>query len=204
MIEDTPERMLSFDWGDELPKLAGCRLDLRRLTQEDAPAIFSIFGDPEVMRFWSSPPLADLAAAAALIDEIHDLFRSRRLFQWGVCSREDDVVIGTCTLYNLDLAHRRAEVGFALRRSAWGRGLATEALEVLIRFSFDRLGLHRLEADSDPENAGSLRVLERQGFRREGYLRERWHHLGKVHDAVFLGLLRREWQPSTAGEEPKR
>lgn len=185
--------MTAFEWGDELPRLSGCRLDLRWLRPEDAPAILSIFGDPEVMRFWSSPPLQDLAAAAALIDEIHGLFRSRQLFQWGICSREDGAVIGTCTLYNLDLAHRRGEIGFALRRSAWGQGLATEAVEVLIGFSFERLGLHRLEADADPQNAGSLRVLERQGFRREGYLRERWHHLGQVQDAVFLGLLRREW-----------
>lgn len=188
--------MLPFDWGDELPRLSGRRLDLRELTPKDAPAILSIFGDAEVMRFWSSPPLQDLAAAAALIDGIHDLFRSRQLFQWGICSREDDTVIGTCTLYHLDLAHWRGEVGFALRRSAWGQGLATEALEVLLGFAFHGLGLHRLEADADPANERSIRALERQGFRREGYLRERWHHLGKVHDGVFLGLLKREWTPA--------
>ena len=99
------------------------------------------------------------------------------------------------------------EVGFALGRSAWGHGLATGALEVLINFAFDALDLHRLEADVDPENESSLRVLERQGFRREGYLRERWHHLGEIRDTVFLGLLRREWsrvgaaQPKTAADE---
>jgi ribosomal-protein-alanine N-acetyltransferase len=188
--------MTAFDWGDKLPRLSGRRLDLRWLTQEDAPAILSVFGDSEVMRFWSSPPLQDLVAASALIDEIHELFRTRQLFQWGICRREDDNVIGTCTLYNLDLAHRRGEVGFALARGCWGQGLATEALDVLLDFSFNRLDLHRLEADADPENEGSLRALERQGFRREGYLRERWHHLGEVRDAVFLGLLKREWMRS--------
>jgi [ribosomal protein S5]-alanine N-acetyltransferase len=186
-----------FEWGDELPRLSGRRLDLRWLTREDAPAILAIFGDPEVMRFWSSPPLEDLAAAAGFIDEIHGLFRSRQLFQWGISTRDDGAVIGTCTLYNLDLAHRRGEIGFALRRSAWGQGLATEAVEVLIGFSFDRLGLHRLEADADPQNESSLRLLERQGFQREGYLRERWHNLGQIQDAVFLGLLRREWKGSS-------
>ena len=75
--------------------------------------------------------------------------------------------------------------------------MATEAVELLLGFAFERLGLHRLEADADPQNVGSLRVLERQGFRREGYLRERWHTLGQVQDAVFLGLLRREWKGSS-------
>jgi RimJ/RimL family protein N-acetyltransferase len=184
----------AFEWGDELPTLPGRRVDLRRLELDDAPAIFSIFGDPEVMRFWSSPALPDLAAAERLIHEIQDHFRARRLFQWGVRSRETSEVIGTCTLLGVDMEHRRAEIGFALRRRVWGRGLATEALDTVIAFAFDVLELHRLEADVDPENERSLVTLERQGFRREGYLRERWHHLGEVRDTVFLGLLRREWQ----------
>ncbi len=185
--------MPAFEWSHELPRLSGSRLELRWLTQQDAPAILGIFGDSEVMRFWSSPPLRNLAAATDLIEEIHQLFGSRRLFQWGICRRETNEVLGTCTLFHVDLPHRLAEVGIALGRSAWGQGLATEALDVLIGFAFDALDLHRLEADIDPKNERALRAFERQGFRREGYLRERWHHLGKVHDAIFLGLLRGEW-----------
>lgn len=185
--------MVSFEWGSALPTLSARRVDLRWLIPEDAPAVLKIFGDPEVMQFWSSPPLKDLAAATELIEEIHGFFRSRRLFQWGISLRESNEVIGTCTLLDVSMAHRRAEVGFALRRDNWGHGLATEALATLIGFAFETLDLHRLEADADPDNERSLVVLERQGFRREGYLRERWHHLGDVRDTVFLGLLRREW-----------
>lgn len=192
--------MSTFEWGYELPRLCGRRLDLRRLTQHDAPAILAIFGNSEVMRFWSSPPLRNLAAAAQLIEEIHDLFGSRKGFQWGICSRETNEVFGTCTLFNVNLTHRRAEVGFALNRGAWGHGFATEALALLIGFSFEALDLHRLEADVDPKNERSVRLLERQGFRREGYLRERWHHLGKVDDAIFLGLLRGEWSGAGAAQ----
>src|SRR5262245_12929826 len=110
---------MAFEWGDELPRLRGRRVDLRWLTRDDAPALFAIVGDPEVMNWWSSSPLAGAAEAVNLIDEIHDLFTARRLFQWGVCGRETDAVVGTCTLLNHDPAHRRAELGFALRRSAW-------------------------------------------------------------------------------------
>jgi RimJ/RimL family protein N-acetyltransferase len=186
--------MSSFDWDHELPRIAGRRVGLRWLTRADAPAILATFGDPAVIEFWSSPPLQNLDGALKLIEEIHELFHSRRLFQWGIYLLETDEVIGTCTLFNLDRAHRRGEVGFALRRSAWGHGLASEAVRLLLRFSFESLDLHRLEADADPKNERSLRLLERQGFRREGYLRERWHHLGKIHDAVVLGLIRREWR----------
>ena len=75
----------------------------------------------------------------------------------------------------------------------WGRGFASDAVATVIGFSFNAMNLHRLEADADPDNERSLRVLERQGFRRQGYLRERWHHLGELRDTVLLGLLRREW-----------
>ena len=186
--------MEQFDWGNELPTLHGQRVNLRWLTQDDAPEIFTVFGDPEVVRFWSSPPFPDVAAASALIDQIQELFKARRLYQWGICSPETGKVVGTCTLFNINAAHRRAEIGFAVAREHWGTGLGSEAVQLLIGFAFGTLDLHRLEADVDPQNARSLRLLERQGFQREGYLRERWHLPGKVYDAVFLGLLAHEWK----------
>jgi [ribosomal protein S5]-alanine N-acetyltransferase len=187
-------------WTDTLPTLQGPRVQLRALEDDDAPALLSIFGDPEVVKYWSSPELRNLAAAKELLGEIREKINARRLLQWGVAARDTGEVIGTGGLSNVLLPHRRAEVGFALRRDRWGQGLAAEALRLLFEFSFRTLGLHRIEADVDPRNERSLRVLERQGFRREGYLRERWHHLGEVHDGVFLGLLQREWLAGNAAE----
>jgi RimJ/RimL family protein N-acetyltransferase len=66
----------------------------------------------------------------------------------------------------------------------------------LLAYAFDELDLRRIEADVDPRNAASIRTLERLGFRREGYLRERWRVNGEVQDALFYGLLRREWRNS--------
>lgn len=133
------------------------------------------------------------AEARSLLDEIHACFAAKSLFQWGVARREDDRVIGTCTLYHLDRRNRRAEIGFALAREHWGRGLMQEALVALLGYAFDTLTLHRIEADVDPRNAASLRLLERLGFVREGFLRERWLVGGAVQDSVILGLLRLEW-----------
>ena len=187
--------MDAFDWGNELLTLPGPRVSLRHLSQADAAEVLAVFGDPEVMRFWSAPPFQGLAEASALIDEIHQLFGARRLFQWGICAHETNKVVGTCTLFNISTAHQRAEIGFATARAIWGKGLASEAVELLVQFALHTLKLHRLEADCDPENVRCLRLLERQGFKREGYLRERWRHLGKRQDGIFLGLLAPEWTP---------
>ena len=179
---------------DQLPTLATARLRLRWLTPADVPALFAVFGDPAVCRYWSRPPLADIAAAAALQREIALRFAERSLFQWGIAERATDAVVGTGTLASLSAEHRRAEVGFALARAAWGRGYLAEALPALLAFAFGALALHRVEADVDPRNARSIRVLERAGFRREGLLRERYHLAGEVQDALLYGLLRREWE----------
>jgi len=181
---------------DRLPTLLGHGVRLREVTIEDASDVLEVFGDPEVVRYWSSPPLADLAAARARISDAREMFERRQLFEWGIALRESDELVGTCSLSALDALHRRAEIGFALGRPAWGRGLARDAVETLLRFGFEELLLERIEADVDPDNARSLALLERQGFRREGLLRRRWRTFGEPRDAVFLGLLRLEWTPS--------
>jgi RimJ/RimL family protein N-acetyltransferase len=179
---------------DRLPTLETPRLRLRWLTEADVGALFEIFSHAEVTRYWSSPPLADAAAAVRLLEKIHRSFAERSLFQWGIARGDDDRVIGTCTLYRLEAEHRRGEIGYALGRAHWGQGYMNEALSALLDFAFERLGLHRVEADTDPRNAASIRTLERLGFQREGYLRENWHVNGEIQDSVLFGLLRREWR----------
>jgi RimJ/RimL family protein N-acetyltransferase len=182
-----------FDGHASLPDLDTERLVLRWLTAADAPSLFEVFGDDEVCRYWSRPALADLAAADALLGEIHAAFESRSLFQWGIAERESGRVVGTCTLAGVSAEHRRAEVGIALGRAHWGRGYATEALARLVRCAFQDLNLNRLEADADPRNVASMRVLDKAGFRPEGLARERYLMHGEFQDAVLYGLLREDW-----------
>ena len=186
--------MTAFQWGDQLPRLESERIVLRPLADADVPALFEIFGDAEAMRYWSHPPLADLDAARALLAEIRAYFAAKTLFQWGIALRDTDRLIGTTTLFQIDDEHRRCEIGLALARSAWGRGYASEGITRIIRFAFETLDLHRIEADPDPGNTASIKLCERHGFKREGYLRERYFLHGKPYDAVFYGLLRGEWK----------
>lgn len=182
---------MRFD-GDRLPTLTAGRVRLRWLEDADVDDLFRIFGDPDVMRYWSSPPLADRAAAVALLAEIRELFAQHTLYQWGVALPDGGPVVGTCTLTSFHAESGRAEIGFALGREHWGRGYMSDAVGALLDYAFGPLGLRRLEADVDPRNGPSLRLLERVGFRREGLLRERWATAGEVQDSIFLGLLRHE------------
>jgi ribosomal-protein-alanine N-acetyltransferase len=180
-----------------LPTITTSRLLLRWISEADIDALYDVFSDPQVMRYWSSGPLADKQAAAEMQREIAASNQNNSLFKWGLALRESDTVIGTVTLFNLNLSNGRAEVGYAMGRRYWGKGYMHEALQALLTHGFEVLGLRRLEADVDPRNSRSIRTLERLGFQREGFLRERWHVDGEIQDAIFFGLLRREWLKET-------
>jgi ribosomal-protein-alanine N-acetyltransferase len=187
--------------GHCLPNLHAARVSLRWLGPGDVGALYEVFSNAEVMRYWSKPPFTHIDEAHALLAAIERAFAQRTLFQWGIVRTGDDRVIGTCTLAAVDASNRRAELGYALGRAHWRQGLMREALERLLAFAFGELGLRRLEADVDPRNGASIALLERLGFRREGLLRERWLVAGEVQDSVWLGLLRRDWearQPSSS------
>lgn len=177
-----------------LPTLSTSRLRLRHIRPTDARELFAVFSDPEVVRYWSAPPLVDLAEARALAGRIDERAREGTLLQWAIVRPDEDRLIGTCTLADIDTQHRRAALGYALARAAWGQGLAREAVRAVVEHGFTALDLHRIGADVDPRNTASLRLLQRLGFAHEGVQRECYFVADEWQDAVMFGLLRREWR----------
>ena len=180
--------------GEKLPIIETERLRLRHLEESDTDSLFEIFSDREALRFWGFPPFNKRGEAEKLLADIHDHFRQKTLFQWGIALRSDDKVIGTTTLFRYDEQSRRAEIGYILNRQFWGKGLINEALRALVTFAFEELNLHRIEADIEPRNASSIKTVERLGFQKEGYLRERWIVDGEIQDSLFYGLLKSDWE----------
>ncbi|HPF38540.1 MAG TPA: GNAT family N-acetyltransferase [Phycisphaerae bacterium] len=183
--------------GDKLPTITTERLRLRWIELADAQAMFEIFSNAQAMRYWCTTPWVEPSEGVEFVESVQRCFCQHTLFEWAVVTADSDKPIGTCTLASIDTDHRRAEIGFMLRPEFWGRGYMTEAVAALLDFSFSTLRLHRIEADVDPRNDASLRLLERLGFRREGRVRERWHVGDEINDGIILSLLRHEYAPST-------
>jgi len=169
------------------------RLRLRALRTEDADALFAIHADPRFTRFWSSPPWTERAQAEALIAQDQLDLAGGAHVRLGIERLADAALLGTCTLYNIHPTNRRAELGYGLGPAHWGQGYAGEAVRALLGWGFGLLGLHRVEADIDPDNTASAALLSRLGFQLEGRLRERWIVGGVVSDSAMYGLLAREW-----------
>jgi ribosomal-protein-alanine N-acetyltransferase len=184
--------------GDALPTLDAPRLRLRQLTMHDVDAIFAVFSDPKMMRYWSTPPMQERAEAEALLARIQRQFTEKLGFQWGIERKSDRRILGTCTLFHVHAPNMRAELGYCLHSDHWKQGYMREALTALLDYAFGALQLRRLEADVDPRNESSMRIVAKLGFRQEGLLRERWNVAGEIQDSAFLGLLAREWRERRA------
>lgn len=176
-----------------VPTLRGRRVHLRAIEARDIDALFEVFGDPMAMRFWSGPPWTDRSQAADLLETDKDALAEGEAVRFGVAT-DAGPIVGCVSLHAFHADCRRAEVGFALARRVWGAGYASEGVALAIDHAFGTMDLHRLEADTDPRNTASIRLLERLGFLREGTLRERWIVGDEVSDTAMFGLLAREWR----------
>ena len=174
--------------------LQTARLDLRPLAPADADAVYAMRSDPVVQRYGSHPAWTDRQTAVEYIERDIQAMAAGTYAQFAIVRREDAAVIGTATLYALDAQCRRADVGYALLVSEWGKGYANEAVTAMLDWGFEHLDLNRVEADIDPRNTASARALERLGFTLEGHLRERWIVGGEKGDSLMYGLLASEWK----------
>ena len=183
------------------PSLRGPRVRLRAPVRADADALFALFSDPEVTRYWSRPAMRHVAEAHGLLAEIEEAFAARAMLHW--VSLEGGDIVGSCALFRFDARERRAELGYALRRDRWGRGLATEVVGTVLDWGVRTLGLRRIEADVDPRNARSRRLLQGLGFRSEGVMRGRFGLGDTAREAEVFSLDAAAWIRSGRAPQPR-
>jgi ribosomal-protein-alanine N-acetyltransferase len=171
------------------PRLETERLFLREINEGDAEAMFRVCSDQEWLRLWGFPVHRSVDDTRAMIRMLKRAYQERTQIRWGICRKGSDEVIGAAGFYRLVLQHYRAEITYEQARAVSGNGYMTEALRAIVRFGFEELDLHSIEAGIDPGHAGSIRVAERLGFQREGYLKENYFFQGKFYDTILFTLL---------------
>lgn len=174
--------------------IEGDRVWLREFDRADAGAVQRWTGDPDVVRYvpldrtdpdGAEAYVAGLVAEAAAVE--------RNAYTLAIVERASAEPVGAVALTVDSRRHRRGELGYLLRRDRWGHGLATEAAALVVAFGFADLGLHRIWAVCDPDNAASGRVLTKLGMSREGVLRDDLLIDGGWRDSVIYAALATEW-----------
>jgi [ribosomal protein S5]-alanine N-acetyltransferase len=177
---------------DQFPEMELERFRLRQIHQNDVEALFALHSDPEVMKY-NDDPLVKIEEAAKRYEMMEPEFKEKQVIRWTIARKEDDLMIGSVILSSWNKKFASAEIGYDLSREYWGQGIMTEILQKVISFGFEQMALNRIEASFAPENVGSRRVLEKNGFAYEGTLKEKWYMNGRYWDGVVMGLLRKEY-----------
>lgn len=174
---------------EPLPELSTPRAHLRAPVLEDAHALLALYGDPEVMRYVGQDPSPGLPAMREKLTRDLESQHRGESARWVVTFPGLLQGVGYLGLFQWSQRERRAELGYLLAKPYWGQGLMKEVLPVVVRFGFEVMRLHRVEARVDPRNAGSVRLLQGLGFRQEGLLRDAALSEGAYCDTLLMGLL---------------
>lgn len=173
----------------QFPVLTTQRLVLRELRPSDAEQVFAMRSDPLVMQHVNRPLAGSIEDAHALIDRITGMVAANEAVQWAVTKKGDDRLIGIIGFWRIVKEHHCGELGYMLARDHWGRGYISEVIGAVIPFGFGALGFHRIEAITRPQNAASIRALEKNGFTCEGHFREDIFWNGEFRDSLHFGRL---------------
>jgi RimJ/RimL family protein N-acetyltransferase len=174
-------------------RLQAGEIVLRDVAEADVAAYVGAFAeDPDLSRLLGmedDPTPAWVRDGMALAPESRE---AGRFLEVAVAGARDDAFLGSLLVHSLSERHRRAELGFWLIRAARGRGLARQALALLIDWAWDALGAERLEMTTTPDNPGVPALAAALGFEREGTMRARNRERGRRVDVVMFGLLRED------------
>ncbi|AHN23339.1 GNAT family N-acetyltransferase [Lysinibacillus sphaericus] len=180
--------------GGNVVSIQGEKCYVRTFQEKDAQSLTGLVSRNKY--FWSTyeplqrPEYYTVDAQYKKIQESLYLMSSKREFTFGIYEQGTNNLIGHIALYAIKrLPYSSAFVGYAMDEIYIGKGIVTEAVELVVQFAFEQIGLHRVEAYVSTENNASIRVLEKSGFQREGLLRKLLYINGQWVDHYMYARL---------------
>ena len=172
----------------EFPTLETERLHLVRIGEDRLADMFEIHSDPTIMFFYGKNPHRKPVETLVTIKALECKFQDGPSIEWGMVQKETGKLIGTMGFNKYKIGFK-GDVGFGLNGAFCKRGFAAEALRAAVRYGFDELKLHRIEAEVDPRNQSAQKLLLSNGFLKEGLLRDNEFLLNEFCSTVVFGRL---------------
>ena len=181
--------MLSFAF-DTFPVIETERLILREFTLDDLPEVYELRTNQEIMQHIDRDKMKNLEEARDMVLKMQESYQACTGINWGITLKTSPVIIGGCGFWRIVREHYRAEIGYSLLPDYWNQGIITEAIHAVVHVGFHQVGIHSIEANLNPENKKSARVLEKNGFIQEGYFKQNYFYNGKFYDTLTYGKTR--------------
>lgn len=170
-------------------RLEGRNICFKPLNINDVQEIHNYASDEEVSRFIGWQLMKNLNDTREHIEQMLKRESAGTHLYASVVLKSTGSIIGTGMIFNFDQEAKHAEIGYVLHKNFWGRGYGTEAVNLMSNFIFESLNLHKIHARVVDANIASIRVLERNGFKLEGRLKDYYFIEGMYYDGLFFGKL---------------
>ena len=177
---------------DEFPVLESDRLLFRELCLNDAKDLYFIESNDDVVKYMDKYKMGSIEASKKYIDFCCEEFKNRNAIEWGIIEKSSNKYIGNFGFWKIIEKHCRGEIGYSLSPNYWGNGYMSETLKTIMTFGFNKLKLHSIEANVNPDNKKSIKLLEQNGFKKEAYFRENFLFKNKFLETVTYSLLERD------------
>lgn len=183
----------------DIPILETDRLILRRMLKTDADDMFDYAKRADTTKYLTWNPHPDRKFSYQYLVYLQQKYRQGDFHDWALVLRDSGKMIGTCGFTRFDYGNEAAEVGYVINPDFWGKGYAPEALRRVIRFGFDYLDLHRIEAKYMEDNAASRRVMEKCGMTFEGVRRDSLYVKGGFVSVGVCSIISTEYYQRRIG-----
>jgi len=187
------ERVISTDWRTGLPVLANGSVVLRDLRASDAPSLFALLTTEEVARFISPPPTT-VEGFERFIAWTHREREAGKYACFAVTLKGYDTAIGIFQVRDLATGFDTAEWGFAVGSEFWGSGVFEAGARLVLDFTFNTIGVRRLEARAAVQNGRGHGALMKVGAVQEGLLRKSFEKNGQYLDQALFAILAKDWR----------
>jgi len=174
---------------ERYPVLETERLKLRALTMDDVPVLYEMRTNPLMIRYTDRARLQTMQEAVDKMKLILDNVEKRDSLAWAIELKESKKQIGDISFWRFVKEHYRAEIGYSLLPDYWDKGYMREAARCAIDYGFSICNIHSIEANVNPNNAASIKLLEKLNFVREAYYKENYYFNGKFLDSAVYSLV---------------
>ncbi|MCW8818549.1 MAG: GNAT family N-acetyltransferase [Ignavibacteriaceae bacterium] len=174
------------------PEFESERLLFRKILLSDAKDLFLIRSNDDIMRYMDVTRFESIDDAEKLINSVEESYKKQAGINWAIIEKDSNSFAGYFGFFRIIPEHCRAEIGYALKTEYWGEGYMYETINRMVRFGFNDLKLHSIEANVNPANEKSKKVLEKIGFKMEAYFRENYLFNNKFLDSIIYSLLEKD------------
>lgn len=170
------------------------RLILRQFHYTDDDDMLTYWvSDPKIQSLYSEPTYATKEEVKELLGKYIGSYEKPDCYRWAIIEKESNICIGQIAIFLVDNKNHFCEIEYALGRRFHGKGYATEAVKLILNFSFNKVNFHKVQVCHKEGNIASQGVIRKCGFTYEGTLRDFFYVDGKYVNRLYYSMLRDEY-----------